>query len=279
VTLKNVPARTTQGMKFPGAPYSMKMACGENPKRVYGSRGRMPSTRMGNLAVNRETWLSAIDYANDPKAKRDLGKETLVGVLKGEILIQNHCYRADEMALVMDMAKEMGYKVAAFHHAVEAYKIGDLLKENDVCSAIWADWYGFKMESYDGILENAAFLQREGACVVIHSDDANDIQRLNQEAAKAQAAGQRLGIAISDATAIQWITLNPAKAMGIDAMTGSLEPGKMADVVLWNGDPLSVYSRPEKVWIDGALMYDAMDRKRRPVTDFELGQPGEGDVK
>lgn len=279
VTLKNVPARTMQGMKFPGAPYSMKMACGENPKRVYGSRGRMPSTRMGNIAVNRETWLAAIDYANDPKAKRDLAKETLVGVLKGEILIQNHCYRADEMALVLDMAKEMGYKVAAFHHAVEAYKIGDLLRENDVCSAIWADWYGFKMESYDGILENAAFLQREGACVVIHSDDANDIQRLNQEARKAQKAGLRLGIDIPDATVIQWITLNAAKAMGIADKTGSLEPGKMADVVLWNGDPLSVYSRPEKVWIDGALMFDALNPKNRPVSDFELGQPGEGDVK
>jgi imidazolonepropionase-like amidohydrolase len=234
---------------------------------------------MGNLAVNRETWLSAIDYANDPKAKRDLGKETLAGVLKGEILVHNHCYRADEMALVMDMAKEMGYKVSAFHHAVEAYKIGDLLKENDVCSAIWADWYGFKMESYDGILENAAFLQREGACVVIHSDDANDIQRLNQEARKAQKAGQRLGIEISDATAIQWITYNAAKAMGIEEMTGSLEPGKMADVVLWNGDPLSVYSRPDRVWVDGALLFDANDPKRRPVSDFELGQPGEGDVK
>lgn len=279
VTLKNIPARTVQGMKFPGAPYSMKMACGENPKRVYGERGRMPSTRMGNFAVNRETWLGAIDYANDPKAKRDLAKETLVGVLKGEILIQNHCYRADEMALVLDMAKEMGYKVAAFHHAVEAYKIADLLRENDVCSAIWADWYGFKMESYDGILENAAFLQREGACVVIHSDDQNDIQRLNQEAAKAQAAGQRLGIEISDATVIGWITYNAAKAMGIGDMTGSLETGKMADVVLWNGDPLSVYSRPEKVWIDGALMFDAMNPKTRPVSDFELGQPGEGDVK
>ncbi|WP_435419032.1 amidohydrolase [Parerythrobacter aurantius] len=276
VTLKNVPSRTVQGMKFPGAPYSMKMACGENPKRVYGGRGRMPSTRMGNFAVNRQTWLDAKAY--DGK-KRDLAKETLKGVLDGEILIQNHCYRADEMALVIDMAKEMGYKVAAFHHAVEAYKIGDLLREEGICSAIWADWYGFKMESYDGIRENAAFLQREGACVVIHSDDANGIQRLNQEAAKAQAAGRRVGIDIPDATVIGWITLNAAKAMGIDTMTGSLENGKMADVVLWNGNPLSTYSRPEKIWIDGALMYDAMDRKRRPVSDFELGQPGEGDVK
>ncbi|QZD94036.1 amidohydrolase [Qipengyuania gelatinilytica] len=278
-TIKNVPARTVQGMKFPGAPYGFKMACGENPKRVYGGRGRMPSTRMGNFAVNRQTWLDARAYAEGDREKRDLAKETLVGVLDGDILVHNHCYRADEMALVMDMAKEMGYKVSAFHHAVEAYKIGDLLRENGVCSAIWADWYGFKMEAYDGILENAAYLQREDACVVIHSDDANGIQRLNQEAAKAQAAGRRAGIDIPDATVISWITLNPAKAMGIDAMTGSLEPGKMADVVLWNGDPLSVYSRPEKVWIDGALMYDSMDRKRRPVSDFELGQPGEGDVK
>jgi imidazolonepropionase-like amidohydrolase len=279
VTLKNVPSRTVQGMKFPEAPYSMKMACGENPKRVYGSKGRMPSTRMGNFAVNRETWLAAIDYANDPKAKRDVAKETLVGVLKGDILIQNHCYRADEMALVLDMAKEMGYKVAAFHHAVEAYKIGDLLKKNDVCSAIWADRHGFNMESYDGIRENAAFLQREGACVVIHSDDANDIQRLNQEARKAHKAGLRLGIDIPDAAVIQWVTYNAAKAMGIADKTGSLEAGKMADVVLWNGDPLSVYSRPEKVWIDGARMFDATNPKTRPVSDFELGQPGEGDVK
>ncbi len=276
VTLKNVPSRTVQGMKFPGAPHGFKMACGENPKRVYGSKGRMPSTRMGNFAVDRQTWLDAKAYDGE---KRDLGKETLKGVLDGEILVHNHCYRADEMALVIDMAKEMGYKVAAFHHAVEAYKIGDLLRENDICAAIWADWYGFKMEAYDGILENAALLFKEGACVVIHSDDANGIQRLNQEAAKAQAAGQRMGVDIPDAEVIRWLTFNPAKAMGIANMTGSLEAGKMADVVLWNGDPLSVYSRPEKVWIDGALLFDSLDPKRRPVSDFELGQPGEGDVK
>ena len=279
ITLKNVPARTVQGMKFPGAPYGMKMACGENPKRVYGGRGRAPSTRMGNFAVNRQTWIDARAYADGDRKKRNLANETLAGVLDGEILVHNHCYRADEMALVLDMAKEFGYKVSTFHHAVEAYKIGDLLKENGVCSAIWADWYGFKMESYDGIPENAALLAQAGACVVVHSDDANGIQRLNQEAAKAQAAGARMGIAIPDEVVISWLTLNAAKAMGIDAMTGSLTEGKMADVVLWNGDPLSVYSRPEKVWIDGALMFDAMDQKRRPVSDFELGQQGEGDVK
>ncbi len=279
VTLKNVPSRTVQGMKFPDAPYGMKMACGENPKRVYGGRGRKPSTRMGNFAVNRQTWIDAQSYADGDRSKRNLANDTLAGVLDGEILVHNHCYRADEMALVLDMAKEFGYKVSAFHHAVESYKIGDLLKDADTCSAVWADWYGFKMESYDGIPENAALIQKEDACVVIHSDDENGIQRLNQEAAKAQAAGRRIGVEIDDADVISWITLNAAKAMGIDDQTGSLTEGKMADVVLWNGDPLSVYSRPEKVWVDGALLFDANDPKRRPVSDFELGQPGEGDVK
>jgi imidazolonepropionase-like amidohydrolase len=279
VTLKNVPSRTVQRMKFPGAPYSLKMACGENPKRVYGAKGTMPSTRMGNFAVNRQTWLEAREYADGERDKRDLAMETLAGVLDGDILVHNHCYRADEMALVLDMAREMGYRVAAFHHAVEAYKIADLLREAGVCTAVWADWYGFKMEAYDGIPENAALLHNAGACVVIHSDDENGIQRLNQDAAKAQAAGRRMGIDIPDAQVIEWFTLNAAKAMGIADETGSLAPGKMADVVLWNGDPLSVYTRPEKVWIDGALLYDALDPARRPVSDFELGQPGEGDTK
>ena len=283
VTLKNVYARTVQGMKFPGAPYGMKMACGENPKRVYGGKGRMPSTRMGNLAVNRQTWIKAQEYRKKRDGgkdfTRDLGMETLAGVLDGEILIHNHCYRADEMALVLDMAKEFGYKVSTFHHAVESYKIADLLRDNGVCSAVWADWWGFKMEAYDAIPENAALVHNSGACTIIHSDDENQIQRLNQEAAKAQADGRRMGINISDAEVIRWLTHNPAKALGISDKTGSLKPGKMADVVLWNGNPLSVYSRPEKVWIDGALLFDSANPKLRPVSDFELGQPGEGDVK
>jgi imidazolonepropionase-like amidohydrolase len=283
VVLKNVYARTVQGMKFPGAPYGLKMACGENPKRVYGGKGRMPSTRMGNLAVNRQTWIKAQDYKKKRDSgkdfTRDLGMETLAGVLDGEITIQNHCYRADEMAIVLDMAKEFGYKVSTFHHAVESYKIADLLKDAGVCSAVWADWWGFKMEAYDAIPENAAILHNTGACVIIHSDDENQIQRLNQEAAKAQADGRRMGINIADAEVIRWLTYNPAKALGIADKTGSLKPGKMADLVLWNGNPLSVYSRPEKVWVDGALLFDAKDPKRRPVSDFELGQPGEGDVK
>jgi imidazolonepropionase-like amidohydrolase len=288
VVLKNVYARTMQGMKFPGAPYGLKMACGENPKRVYGSKGREPSTRMGNVAVDRQTWAKAAAYkakwdkyeadgGNPPD--RDVALDTLRGVLAGEILVQNHCYRADEMAIVMDMAKEFGYKVTAFHHAVEAYKISDLLKANGTCAAVWADWYGFKMESFDGIGENLAILQKEGACAMIHSDDENGIQRLNQEVAKALWSGRHAGLQISDEVAWQWLSINPAKALGIADKTGSLKAGKMADVVLWNGNPLSVYTRPEKVWVDGALLYDANDPKRRPVSDFELGQPGSGDVK
>jgi imidazolonepropionase-like amidohydrolase len=288
VTLKNVPARTVQGMKFPGAPYGLKMACGENPKRVYGSKSQMPQTRMGNIAVVRETWAKAQRYKRrwdtyyakgGDLPERDLGMETLAGVLRGQILVHNHCYRADEMAIMLDVAKEFGYKITAFHHAVESYKIADLLAASGTCSAMWADWYGFKMEAYDGIKENIPLVDKAGACAIVHSDDPNGIQRLNQEAAKALADGRRAGIAISEEHAWRWLSYNPAKALGIADKTGSLKPGKMADVVLWNADPFDTYARPERVWIDGALLYDSANPRLRPVSDFELGQPGEGDVK
>ena len=288
VTLKNVPARTVQGMKFPGAPYGLKMACGENPKRVYGSKGNMPQTRMGNIAYARAVWLKAQAYKRKWDAyqknggdmpERDLANETLSGVLAGKILVHNHCYRADEMAIMIDMAKEFGYKITAFHHAVESYKIADLLAKEGICSAMWADWYGFKMESFDAIKENIPYVHNAGACAIVHSDDPNGIQRLNQEAAKALADGRRAGIPISDEMAWTWLSFNPAKALGIADKTGSLKPGKMADVVLWNGNPFSTYTRPDKVWIDGALLYDAANPRLRPVSDFELGQPGEGDPK
>jgi imidazolonepropionase-like amidohydrolase len=289
VVLKNVPGRTVQEMKFPDAPYGLKMACGENPKRVYGSKGKMPSTRMGNIALARETWIKARAYKREwdkYEAKggdmpdRDLAMDTLKGVLEGKILIHNHCYRADEMANMIDMSKEFGYHIASFEHAVEGYKIADLLRDNNICASMWADWYGFKMEAYDGIKENIPLVHNAGACAIVHSDDPNGIQRLNQEAAKALGDGIRAGIPnLSEAVAWEWLSRNPAKALGILDKTGTLTAGKGADVVLWNGDPFSDYSRPERVWIDGAEMYDANDPKKRPVSDFELGQPGEGDVK
>lgn len=289
VTLKNVPSRTVQGMKFPGAPYGLKMACGENPKRVYGGRGRAPSTRMGNVAGYRAAWIEAERYAaewkrweekrarddvedDDEPPERDLGLETLAGVLAGEILVHNHCYRADEMAQMLDVAREFGYRVTAFHHAVEAYKIADLLAENDVCAAMWADWWGFKMEAYDGIRENVAMVDRpDGGCAIVHSDSEDGIQRLNQEAAKSMAAARRAGVDVPRERAIRWITANPARALGILGETGTLEPGKAADVVVWSGDPFSVYTLAELVFVDGALLYDRSDPARRPENDFTLG--------
>ena len=280
VTLKNVPGRNVQDMKFPGAPYGLKMACGENPKRVYGGRGQAPSTRMGNVAGYRTAWIKAADYKKKMEAAeggkgeppmRDLQLETLAGVLSGEILIHNHCYRGDEMSVMLDIAKEFGYKITAFHHAVEAYKIADLLEESGTCAAMWADWWGFKMEAYDGIRENAALVDLAGACAIIHSDSQVGIQRLNQETAKVIGAAARVGIDIQPEHAIKWITSNPAKALGIDADTGTLEAGKMADVVVWSGSPFSVYTRADQVFVDGALAWDRFDDSVNPVTDFSLG--------
>lgn len=285
VTVRNVPSRTMQGMKMPGAPYGLKMACGENPSRVYGGRNQSPATGMGNVAGYRAAWIQAANYAkkwDDYWAKvekgekadapeRNLQLDTLAGVLRGEILVQNHCYRGDEMAVMVDIAKEFGYKISMFHHASEGYKVADILRREDICIATWAGWWGFKMEALDGIEENAGLVHAAGACAVIHSDDDTLTQRLNQEAAVALSAARRGGMQISEADAIAWITRNPAKALGILDQTGTLEPGKRADVVLWSANPFSVYARAEKVYVDGALTYDRNDPRFQPRSDFQLG--------
>jgi imidazolonepropionase-like amidohydrolase len=278
--LKLIPARTVQEMKFPGAPYGLKMACGENPKRVYRNRG--PSTRMGNMAGYRAAFIQAEGYRQrwdkwnrthqgDPPA-RDLKLESLAEVLRGNMLVQNHCYRADEMAQMLDLAHEFGFRIRSFHHAVEAYKIADLLAREGTAASVWADWWGFKEEAMDGIHENAALIQAAGGRVVIHSDDASGIQRLNQEAAKAMQAGNRSGVPVTRDQALRWITVNPAWALGIDSIVGTLEPGKMADVVVWSADPFSVYAKALQVYNDGWLVYDRNDPAHQPRTDFELGQ-------
>jgi imidazolonepropionase-like amidohydrolase len=279
VVLKVVPSRTVQGMKFPGARYGLKMACGENPKRVYRSRG--PSTRMGNVAGYRAAWIQAEAYKRrwdkwnathqgDPPA-RDLGLETLAEVLRGNILVHNHCYRADEMAQMIDIAHEFGYKIRSFHHGVEAYKIADLLARDSIGASVWADWGAFKMEAADAVRGNMAMLDHAGVRTIMHSDDASGEQRLNQEAAKAMAEGNRIGLPVSEDEAVKWMTINPAWALGLQDRIGSIEVGKNADVVLWSGDPFSVYSRAEKVWIDGAMMFDRLDPTHQWRTDFELG--------
>ena len=302
VTLKNVPSSSYQAMKFPGAPHGLKMACGENPKRVYGNRKQAPSTRMGNVAAYRSAWIKAQRYVDDwdryeraqaesaaeteenatsvasallttTPPKRDLELETLAGALRGDILVHMHCYRADEMLTILDMAGEFGYQVGTFHHGVEAYKIASELAEAGVCGALWADWWGFKIEAYDGIQENIALVDRpEGGCAIVHSDSAEGIQRLNQEAAKAMLRGNRAGLEIPPERAIRWITSNAAKSLGIDDQTGSLRPGMMADIVLWNQNPFSVYAQAQQVYIDGVLTYERGNPELKPQSDFELGQ-------
>ncbi|MCX7359233.1 MAG: amidohydrolase [Alphaproteobacteria bacterium] len=281
VTLRPVLGATTvQEMKFPGAPQSLKMACGENPSRVYGSRNQSPATGMGNVAGYRQAFADATRYARRVEAAangegdppdRDLEMETLAGVLSGDIILQWHCYRADEMANAIQVAHEFHFEIAAFHHAVEAYKIADLLREEGICSAMWADWWGFKLEAYDGIRENIAFVDAAGACAIVHSDSEVGIQRLNQEAAKAMADGRRAGIEITRAQAWTWLSRNPARALHIQDETGTLEPGRRADVVIWSADPLSSYAVAERVFIDGAVMYER-GAERDPPSDFELGQ-------
>jgi len=280
--LKLIPARSVQEMKFPGAHYGLKMACGENPKRVYGQRGG-PSTRMGNMAGYRAAFIQAQlyrrrwdkwnkDHEGD-SPERNLRNESLAEVLRGNIYVQNHCYRADEMMQMLDLAHEFGFKIRSFHHAVEAYKIADVLAREGTAVSIWSDWWGFKEEAMDGIYENAALVQQAGGRVVIHSDDASGIQRLNQEAAKAMYHGRRAGIPITRDQAVRWFTANPAWVLGLDSIVGTLEPGKMADVVLWSADPLSVYARALQVYNDGWLVYDRNDPAHQPKTDFTLGQP------
>ncbi len=299
VVLKLRPSTQARAMRFPGAKPGLKMACGENPKRAYGrERHRAPVTRMGNIAGFRREFQKAFEYrrrwqkyerdlaawtdrrgqkekpgaakADDPPdpPDRNFALETLADVLDGKILVHNHCYRADEMHQMLDLAHEFGFHIRSFHHALEAYKLAPRLAAAQVSVSTWADWWGFKAEAFDGIPYNAALLERAGARAIIHSDSDSDIRRLNQEAAKARAAGAELDLTISDERALAWITANPAWALGIERDVGTLEVGKMADVVLWDGDPLSVYTRARYVFIDGELVYDRDQGPRR--SDFEV---------
>jgi imidazolonepropionase-like amidohydrolase len=337
ITVKLRPGLSARQMHFPGAPDGLKMACGENPKRVYGEGRRSPpSTRMGNLALQRQAFLEArklrdewakyraaeakrlaedakkraaydkqvaereaqkAECEKDPYASscptwreqwkkpleapqpsepgtppaRDPGKETLIGALDGSVLVHIHCYRADDMLTMLALADEVGFKVRSFHHALEAYKIRDILKDRGISASTWADWWGFKLEAYDGIPENIALLEEQGGMPIVHTDSAEGIQRMNQEAGKALASGRKAGVSLSEEDAIRWITANPAWALGIADRVGTLEVGKDADVVLWDKNPFSVYASAEEVWIDGTSVY-AKARRGAPWSDFELGQ-------
>jgi imidazolonepropionase-like amidohydrolase len=266
IVIKHKYGENRDAMLFPGAPRSIKFASGENPKRVYGSRDQLPSTRMGNFEVQREALIQAQEYMRDWDAynekvkngdksakapKRDLKMDALADVLRGKIMVQIHCYRADEMLTEMAMAQEFGYKLRAFHHALEAYKVADKIAAINVGIATFADWWGYKYEAWDAIPWNAVIAMRKGVRVAIKSDSDDFIRRLNQEAAKTM----RYGGATED-EAMKMITLNPAWIVGIDDKVGSIDVGKDGDLVLWSDYPLSSFAVPERVWIDGVEFFD-----------------------
>jgi imidazolonepropionase-like amidohydrolase len=297
-----------EDVAFPGAPRTIKMACGENPKRVYGDKGG-PSTRMGEFAMMRATFKSAAEYrgkradyqkeraswldrkktaealdkeqtatgkkgrvkaesAPSPMSK-DQKLEVLADVLDGKILVEVHCYRASDIVQMLEISDEYNFQIRAFHHALEAYKVRDLIIARGIGIATWADWWGFKLEAFDGIPENAALFTESGGRAIIKSDSPIGAQHLNKEAAKAMYAGLAAGIKITEDQALRWITANPAWAMGIEKETGTVEVGKRADLVLWNKPPFSVYARADLVWIGGEQMYDRLTTGR-PQSDFEL---------
>jgi imidazolonepropionase-like amidohydrolase len=253
-------------MLFPGAPQSIKFATGENPKRVYGGRNQLPSTRMGNFAVMRQAFVEARDYMKqwdnynakvqkgdkdaDPP-KKDLRLEALADVLRGKLLVQIHCYRADEFLNEMAIAQEFGYKIRAFHHALEAYKVADKIAASGIAIATWPDWWGFKYEAWDGIPWNAAIALRKGVRVAIKSDSWDHTRRLNQEAGKIMRYGN-----VSEEDALKMITINAAWIIGVDDRVGSLDVGKDADIGIWNSYPLSSAAVVDQVLIDGDVYFD-----------------------
>jgi imidazolonepropionase-like amidohydrolase len=253
-------------MLFPNAPRSIKFASGENPKRVYGTREQLPSTRMGNFAVQREALVQAQDYMREWDAynekvkrsdkdatapKRDLKLEALADVLRGKLMVQIHCYRADEFLTEIAMAHEFGYKIRAFHHALEAYKVPEKLAAENIGIATFSDWWGYKQEAWDAIPWNAVMSMRKGVRVAIKSDSEDYTRRLNQEAAKTMRYG-----GATEEEALKMITLNAAWIVGVDDRVGSIDVGKDGDLVIWDGYPLSSYGIPEKVLIDGDVYFD-----------------------
>ena len=253
-------------MLFPNAPRSIKFASGENPKRVYGTREQLPSTRMGNFAVQREALVQAQDYMREwdtynEKVKRadkdatapkhDLKLEALADVLRGKLMVQIHCYRADEFLTEIAMAHEFGYKIRAFHHALEAYKVPEKLAAENIGIATFADWWGYKQEAWDAIPWNAVMSMRKGVRVAIKSDSEDYTRRLNQEAAKTMRYG-----GATEEEALKMITLNAAWIVGVDDHVGSIDVGKDGDLVIWDGYPLSSYGAPDKVLIDGDVYFD-----------------------
>jgi len=270
VTLKLKPGKSLDEMKIEDAPPGMKMALGENPKRVYGKRDKMPSTRMGNFAVLREWFVKGSDYSEEwkryerVKAKnknaeapeRDLRLEALSDVLDGKYLVHVHCYTKDEMLKMIEIADEFGFEIRSFEHTLEGYKIADTLAARNIAACTWTDWWGFKVEAWEGIPHSPGIMASRGVKVVFHSDSGNQIQRLWLDAAKAVRFG------MDRQSAFEGLTINPAWTLGIDHQTGSIEVGKDADLAIFSGYPFNIYSQVEFTIVDGEIVFD---RSKEPT--------------
>ena len=264
------------GLKFAGAPSGIKFALGENPKRsnfnasANGVPARYPATRMGVMDVIREAFTEAREYQlswTDKGARngikpalprRDLEMEALVEILEGERLVHSHCYRADEIVQLLDLADEFGFKVQTLQHVLEGYKIADEIAEHGAGASTFSDWWGYKVEAFEAIPHNAALMTERGVIVSINSDSGEEMRHLNQEAAKAVKWG-----GMTEMDALKLVTLNPAKQLRIDNRVGSIEVGKDADLVLYNGNPLAISSVVVKTWIDGDLYFDLETDQQR----------------
>jgi imidazolonepropionase-like amidohydrolase len=257
-------------LPFEGALPGIKFALGENPKRsnfsLPGVPQRYPATRMGVEEVIREAFTEAREYKkqwddyNQRKAageqnlmppRRNETLEPLVEVMEGKRYVHSHCYRADEILMLLRVAKEFGFKVRTFQHVLEGYKVADEIAASGAGGSTFSDWWAYKMEAFDAIPYNAALMTDRGVVMSINSDDAEEATHLNQEAAKSMKFG---GLSANDA--LKLVTLNPAIQLGIDNRVGSIDVGKDADLVIYNHDPLSVYAVPQKTLIDGQVYFD-----------------------
>lgn len=255
---------TTAEMLFPGAPRLMKMAMGENPKATFAGRNQAPATRMGILAVLREAlargrdyrerwdrWEAPPDDERGPAPARDLKLEAMADVLRGRIRVHIHCYRKDEFLNLMALSDEFGFKIASFQHAMESYKVADELARRGIAVSVYPDAFGRKLEHWDQIPQNAAFLNASGVLMTLHSDFPFFAQRLHTEAAKLIRYG-----GISEADALKSITLNPAKLVGVDRWVGSLEAGKQADIAVFDRHPFDSFAKGVRTYVDGELIFD-----------------------
>jgi N-acetylglucosamine-6-phosphate deacetylase len=285
-------------MKFNEAPTGIKFALGENVKQSnWGERytSRYPQTRMGVEQLIRDEFHAARAYryaqlmwrrnAEGLPPRHDLELEAVAEVIEGKRLIHCHSYRQDEILAFMRVCEEFGVRIATLQHILEGYKLADVMKAHGASGSSFSDWWAYKFEVYDAIPYNGALMHQAGVLVSFNSDDAELARRLNLEAAKAVKYGD-----IPPIEAIKFVTINPAKQLGIDQQVGSIEPGKSADLALWSGPPLSVYSRCEETWVDGRKYFDrAADLARRDqirkmradlvqkilLSKAELAEPGE----